>query len=91
MIAINRAIAIAETRGAEAGLAALDALGTDPRLADYQPYWAARGALLARAGKHDDADEAYARAIGLESDPALRRFLQQKRAALSSGGPPPLG
>jgi RNA polymerase sigma-70 factor, ECF subfamily len=83
VIAINRAIAIAETRGAEVGLAMLDALGTDPRLADYQPYWAARGALLARAGKSDDADEAYGRAIGLESDPAVRRFLQEKRAMLS--------
>ena len=82
VVAINRAVAIAETQGAAAGLAALDALSNDTRLADYQPYWAARGALLARAGKHADADDAYARAIGLEPDPAVRKFLQEKRAAL---------
>jgi RNA polymerase sigma-70 factor (ECF subfamily) len=82
VVAINRAIAIAETRGAAAGLAALDALRDDRRLDDYQPYWAARAALLARTGARDDADKAYELAIGLEADPAVRRFLQQRRDAL---------
>lgn len=63
------------------GLAALDALIEDPRLADYQPYWAARAGLLARAGAAEEADRAYELAIGLESDPAVRRFLQQRRDA----------
>jgi RNA polymerase sigma-70 factor, ECF subfamily len=82
VVAINRAIAVAETQGAKAGLAALDALADDARLADYQPYWAARAGLLARAGQIDAADQAYQRAIGLEADPAVRRFLQQKLAQL---------
>ena len=82
VVAINRAIAVAETRGAATGLAALDALADDVRLADYQPYWAARAGLLARTGDVDGADQAYQRAIGLESDPAVRRFLQQRRKAL---------
>jgi RNA polymerase sigma-70 factor (ECF subfamily) len=82
VVAINRAIAIAETRGPAAGLAALDALRDDARLADYQPYWAARAGLLARTGDVDGAEEAYQRAIGLESDPAVRRFLQQRRREL---------
>jgi RNA polymerase sigma-70 factor (ECF subfamily) len=82
VVAINRAIAIAETRGPAAGLAALDALAGDARLADYQPYWAARAGLLARAGELVAADAAYQRAIGLESDPAIRRFLQQRRSDL---------
>ena len=81
VVAINRAIAIAETRGAAAGLAALDALIEDARLADYQPYWAARAGLLARTGAAEEADRAYELAIGLESDPAVRRFLQQRRDA----------
>jgi RNA polymerase sigma-70 factor, ECF subfamily len=81
VVAINRAVAVAETRGASAGLAALDALSDDARLADYQPYWAARAGLLARIGDAAAADRAYERAIGLESDPAVRRFLQQRRAA----------
>jgi RNA polymerase sigma-70 factor (ECF subfamily) len=80
VVAINRAVAIAETEGAAAGLAALYVLGDDKRLNDYQPYWAARAGLLARLGNAAQAVEAYERAIGLERDPAVRRFLQQRRA-----------
>jgi RNA polymerase sigma-70 factor, ECF subfamily len=83
VVAINRAIAIAETRGPAAGLLALDALAGDARLAEYQPYWAARAGLLARTGAQAAAEAAYERAIGLEADPAVRRFLQQRRAQLN--------
>ncbi|MCA0050094.1 RNA polymerase sigma factor [Mesorhizobium sp. B283B1A] len=82
VVAINRAVAIAEAEGAVAGLAALYVLGDDKRLDDYQPYWAARAGLLARLGQVPQASQAYDRAIGLERDPAVRRFLQGKRAAL---------
>lgn len=80
VVAINRAIAIAETRGPAAGLAALDETAADSRIAEYQPYWAARAELLVRAGDTASARAAYDRAIGLEADPAVRRFLQQQRA-----------
>jgi RNA polymerase sigma-70 factor (ECF subfamily) len=80
VVAINRAIAVAETRGPAAGLAALDQTAGDPRIAEYQPYWAARAELLVRAGDAAAARAAYDRAIGLEADPAVRRFLQQQRA-----------
>jgi RNA polymerase sigma-70 factor (ECF subfamily) len=83
VVGINRAIAIAETRGPAAGLLTLDALAADARLAEYQPYWAARAGLLARTGEHAAAEEAYERAIGLEADPAVRHFLQQRRAELN--------
>jgi RNA polymerase sigma-70 factor (ECF subfamily) len=79
VVAINRAIAIAEARSPAEGLRALDALAEDARLADYQPYWAARAALLARAGNLGEAMRAYDRAIGLEADPAVRSFLQKRR------------
>ena len=82
VVAINRAIAMAETDGPAAGLAALTALEGDGRLSQYQPYWAARAALLASAGDIDAADAAYEQAIGLERDPAVRRFLQHRRAAM---------
>jgi RNA polymerase sigma-70 factor (ECF subfamily) len=82
VVAINRAVAAAEVQGPAAGLAQLDALADDARLADYQPYWAARAGLLARTGDAAAAAGAYKRAIGLESDPAVRRFLQERRAAL---------
>ncbi len=75
---------MAETRGPAAALEALDALADDPRLADYQPYWAARAGLLAGTGEVDAADRAFERAIGLESDPAVRRFLQRRRATLAT-------
>ncbi|TGQ29218.1 MULTISPECIES: RNA polymerase sigma factor [unclassified Mesorhizobium] len=83
VVAINRAVAIAEDEGAAGGLAALYVLGDDKRLDDYQPYWAARAGLLARLGTTGLAAEAYDRAIGLERDPAVRRFLQEKRAKLT--------
>ncbi len=82
VVAINRAIAVAETRGPAAGLVALDALADDAQLTEYQPYWAARARLLAQTGEVDAADQAYQRAIGLEPDPAVRRFLQQRRMEL---------
>ncbi len=83
VVAINRAVAIAEARSAEAGLAALDAAASEARLEAYQPFWAARAHLLARCGRVLDADVAYQRAIGLEADPAVRAFLQQQRARLT--------
>ena len=82
VVAINRAVALAETAGPQAGLAALDALAGDARLADYQPWWAARAGLLARTGDAAAADTAYERAIGLERDPAVRQFLQERRSEI---------
>lgn len=84
VVAINRAVAVAAhlggTGGATEGLAVLDLLQDDAQVAGYQPYWAARGALAARAGHRHVAAEAYRRAVGLESDPAVRRFLQAELA-----------
>jgi RNA polymerase sigma-70 factor (ECF subfamily) len=79
VVAINRAIALAEAQGTAEGLRILDDLSADARLTDYQPYWAARAGLLARAGARVEAAHAYDRAIGLEADPAVRRFLQKRR------------
>jgi RNA polymerase sigma-70 factor, ECF subfamily len=84
VVAINRAVAIAETRGPAAGLLALDGLAGDARLRDYQPYWAARAGLLAANGDAVAADRAYERAIGLEPDAAVRAFLQRQRAEIAA-------
>lgn len=83
VVEINRAVALAEVDGPAAGLAALDALAADARLRDYQPYWAARAGLLARSGRRGEADAAYERAIGLESDPVVRAYLQARRTDLA--------
>jgi predicted RNA polymerase sigma factor len=82
VVAINRALAIAELRDASAALAAMPDVAADTRLAEYQPYWAARAELLAKTGAHGEARHAYEVAIGLERDPAVRRFLQKRLAAL---------
>jgi RNA polymerase sigma-70 factor (ECF subfamily) len=82
VVAINRALAIAEVQGVGAGLAAMPEAAQDGRLAEYQPYWAARAELLARSGAAAEAHQAYEMAIGLERDPAVRRFLQTRQLAL---------
>jgi len=83
VVAINRALAIAERDGADAALAAMPDERDDARLGDYQPYWAARAELLARTHAIDAARRAYEIAIGLERDEAIRRFLQRRQAALA--------
>jgi RNA polymerase sigma-70 factor (ECF subfamily) len=83
VVAVNRALAAAEAGGAAVGaaLAAIDGFD-DPRLRDYQPYWAARAELLARTGAAGEAVRAYERAIGLATDDAVRRFLRRRQVAL---------
>jgi RNA polymerase sigma factor (sigma-70 family) len=82
VVAINRALAIAEVDGPGAALDAMPNAAGDGRLASYQPYWAARAELLSRWGAPQEAREAYDRAIGLERDMAVRRFLMKQKAAL---------
>lgn len=72
---INRAMALAELEGPQAGIYALDWVKADKRIEGYQPYWAVRANLLARLGKNGEARHAYGIAIGLESDPAVRAYL----------------
>ena len=84
VVALNRAVAIGELDGPAQGLAALDRVAADRRMMEYQPYWAARAALLSGGGEAAAADAAYARAIDLEPDQAVRRFLQRRRAALAA-------
>jgi RNA polymerase sigma-70 factor (ECF subfamily) len=79
VVAINRALAIAEARGIAEALAAMPDHDADARLAEYQPYWAARAELLARAGDRAQSHRAYEIAIGLSSDPAVRRYLQGRQ------------
>ena len=89
VVALNRAVAVAELRGAAEGLAALDALAALARadletseLDGYQPYHAARADLLARAGRRDDAVAAYERAIALTTNSTERAFLERQRIAV---------
>jgi predicted RNA polymerase sigma factor len=83
VVAINRALALAELHGPSAGLKAMPDPETDPRLAEYQPFWAARAELLTKSGAPREARQAYEMAIGLARDPAVRRFLQTRQSALA--------
>lgn len=80
-VAVSRAVALAAIEGPLVALGELDRIAPDKRLADYQPYWATRAGLLADLGETDAARAAYDRAIGLERDPAVRRFLTARRDA----------
>jgi len=82
VVAINRALAIAELQGASAALESLEQVAADARLAEYQPYWAARAELLSKTGAYEEARHAYEIAIGRERDPAVRRFLLRRQSAL---------
>ena len=85
VVLLNRAAALAEVLGPAAALASLAPLADDKRMADYQPYWAVRGRLLAETGNRAEAHEALTLAMGLSTDPAIRDWLEARRAALLDG------
>jgi RNA polymerase sigma-70 factor (ECF subfamily) len=81
VVALNRAVALAELGGPDKGLVALAEIDAGS-LDSYQPFHAARADLLARAGRRGDALEAYERAIQLTTNAVERDFLVRQRAAV---------
>jgi RNA polymerase sigma-70 factor (ECF subfamily) len=79
--AVSAAAVEAEIDGYQAGLAALDAID-DPAADAFQPYWATRAHLLAHAGLHQAAVDAYTRAVDLTVDAGVRDYLVACRAKL---------
>ena len=78
VVALNRAVAVAEVEGAAAALASVDALD----LADYHLYHAIRADLLSRLGRDAEASRAYDAAIALADNTSERGFLERARQAL---------
>jgi len=78
VVALNRAVAVAEIDGPAAALAAVDALDLDR----YHLFHATRADLLRRLGRHRDAAAAYDAALALAGNAAERRFLEQRRRSL---------
>jgi RNA polymerase sigma-70 factor (ECF subfamily) len=74
IVELNRAIAVAEIEGAEAGLAILEGLELD----HYRYFQSARADLLRRAGREIEARQAYRRALDLAQTEAERRSLQDR-------------
>lgn len=85
VVALNRAMALAEVEGPGPALAAMAPLADDKRMAGYQPYWAAKGHLLVLLGRKSEAREALSLASGLAADPAVRRYLQRRIEGLADG------
>ncbi len=81
VVALNRAIAIAEIDGPGAALATLDTIA--PGLDSYHLMHAARGTMLRRLGRPDAAQAAFARAAHLAATEAERRFLTQQIDSLA--------
>jgi RNA polymerase sigma-70 factor (ECF subfamily) len=82
MVALSRALALAQVAGAEAGLAALDTLPAE-RLALARPFHAARADLLAKAGRASEAIAALDAALALGPPRAERLWLEARRVSLS--------
>ncbi|HEX8160004.1 MAG TPA: sigma-70 family RNA polymerase sigma factor [Solirubrobacteraceae bacterium] len=78
VVELNRAFAVAEADGPEAGLEIVDRLA----LEDYRYLHSTRGELLRRVGRTQDAREAYRRALALVHDDAERRLLERRLAEL---------
>jgi RNA polymerase sigma-70 factor (ECF subfamily) len=83
VVELNRAIAVAEADGPEAGLRIVDGL----RLDEYHYLHATRGELLRRAGRTAEAREALLRALALVHDPAERRVLERRLTELEWTAP----
>jgi len=83
VVALNRAVALGFALGPSEGLAALDVLAADPRLAGYGYLPAARADLLARTGDTGAARLAYQEALLLTENTVERAFLADRLAALS--------
>jgi RNA polymerase sigma-70 factor, ECF subfamily len=78
VVALNRAVAIAESNGPEAGLAATEGLDLD----GYHYFHATRAELLRRLGRAGDARLAYERALALVRSEPERRFLERRLGEL---------
>jgi RNA polymerase sigma-70 factor, ECF subfamily len=78
VVELNRAAAVAMRDGPAAGLALIDKILARGDLADYQFAHSARGELLRRLGRNEDARAAYERALALTNQETERRFLERQ-------------
>jgi RNA polymerase sigma-70 factor (ECF subfamily) len=84
VVDLNRAVALAQVAGPDAGLAAADALAADPALAEYRFLHSTRADFLRRLGRWDEAATAYQRARALTENGAERAFLERRMAEVQA-------
>ncbi len=80
VVELNRAVAVAESEGPEAGLRIVDNLPLD----EYLYLHTARAELLRRLGRTDEAGASYRRALDLVVDDTERRWLERRQAELTT-------
>jgi RNA polymerase sigma-70 factor, ECF subfamily len=85
VVELNRAVAVAMTRGPAAGLAIVDGLVAEGTLADYHLLYAARADLLRRLDRRSEAAEAYRQAADLTANRAEQAFLGRRLAEVTAG------
>jgi RNA polymerase sigma-70 factor (ECF subfamily) len=88
VVELNRAVAVAFSSGPEAGLALVDAIGDDPRLARNHQLPATRADLLRRLGRGDEAAANYRAALDLARTRPEQVFLERRLAEVTGGDPP---
>jgi RNA polymerase sigma-70 factor, ECF subfamily len=89
VVTLNRAVAVAKTRGPEAALEMIEPLASG--LSGYFHFFGVRGALLLQLGRDDEAREAFGRAIALASDPAQAAHIRLHLDRLSRDSAPSAG
>ncbi len=82
VITLNRAVAVSKARGPEAALAMIEPL--EPKLSGYFHYFGVKGGLLIQLGRHDEAREAFCRAISLANSPAEAAHIRMHLDRLSA-------
>ena len=83
VVALNRAVVVAELDGPEVGLAQVDRLAS-PAMSGYHAYHATRAELLRRLGRGAESRAAYDAALALTDNPAETAYLTRRRDQLRS-------
>jgi RNA polymerase sigma-70 factor (ECF subfamily) len=83
VVALNHAVAVAMNQGLEAGLERIDRLGTLEALNSYRLFHAARGDLLRRLGRRQEALTAYGRALELTTNRVEQAYIRRRMISLA--------
>jgi RNA polymerase sigma factor (sigma-70 family) len=91
IVALNRAIAVAQSEGPARGLEEIEAIKDRDRLATYPFYAATLGELEFRRGRREAAHRRFREALALARNSMERRFLERRISACERGDTPPVG
>jgi RNA polymerase sigma-70 factor (ECF subfamily) len=84
LVALNHAAAIAMSEGLETGLTLVDRAGASGRLDQYHLFHAARGDLLRRLNRNQEAEQAYTRALALATNNVEQQYLRRRLSEVTS-------